>query len=121
MFFLLDNMGRSEEGLIFKPKYLGDFSQNYKGTVKNLIDEGGVGRRPDYQLMYLDGKIPPQLSEARLHHDPTRMPESVNVVHDLQEVLREKKEINKKKHEEERAILRQKKKEEEYKKIEKMH
>lgn len=26
MFFLLDNMGRSEEGLIFKPKYLGDFS-----------------------------------------------------------------------------------------------
>lgn len=61
MFFLLDNMGRSEEGLIFKPKYLGDFSQNYSGTVKNLIDEKGEGRHPDYQLMYVDGKINPEL------------------------------------------------------------
>jgi hypothetical protein len=60
--------------------------------------------------MYVDGKINPELQEARLHNDPTRMPESVNVVRDLEEVIKEKKEISKKKHEQEKALLRQRKK-----------
>ena len=49
--------------------------------------------------MYVDGKINPELQEARLHIDATRMPESENVVRDLEAVLKEKREINKKKHE----------------------
>ncbi len=48
MFFLLDNVGRDEEGLIFRPKYIGDFSKNYTGTTKNIIDEGGKWRHPDF-------------------------------------------------------------------------
>ncbi len=48
MFFLLDNMGKDDDELIFKPKYLGDFSQNYTGTIKNIIDEKGNLRRPDF-------------------------------------------------------------------------
>jgi hypothetical protein len=45
-------MGRDSDDLIFKPKYLGDFSNNYLHTIKNVIDEGGKGRNPDYALLY---------------------------------------------------------------------
>lgn len=49
--------------------------------------------------MYVDGKINPELQKARLQIDPARMPESENVVRDLEEVLKQKRESNKKKHE----------------------
>lgn len=66
MFFLIDNVGKNEEELIFRPKFLGDFSKNYTGTTKNIIDEGGKNRHPDYQLLYIDGKVSQTIAEKKV-------------------------------------------------------
>ncbi len=48
---------------------LGNFSNNYIGSLKNIIDEGGIGRNPDFKLQYLLDNTKGGLHRRNRSHD----------------------------------------------------
>lgn len=53
LIYLLENLGNDEsKANVFRPLAIGEFSNNYYGTIKTTIEQN-VGRKPDYALSYI--------------------------------------------------------------------